>query len=53
MSQPTPLPSTQGAHAILLVDDEAQACKWFARLFGDEFAVLTAASVDEALALMT
>ena len=53
MSQPTPLPSTQGAHAILLVDDEAQACKWFARLFGDEFVVLTAGCVDEALALMT
>jgi two-component system, response regulator PhcR len=40
------------AHAILMVDDEPQACKWFARLYGDEFAVLTASSVDEALALL-
>lgn len=42
-----------GAHAILMVDDEPQACKWFARLYGDEFVVLTAGSVDEALALLT
>jgi two-component system, response regulator PhcR len=41
-----------GAHAILMVDDEPQACKWFARLYGDEFVVLTAQSVDEALALL-
>src|SRR6218665_1511945 len=41
-----------GAHAILMVDDEPQACKWFARLYGDEFVVLTAGSVDEALALL-
>ena len=53
MSQAAPPPSTQGAHAILVVDDERQACKWFARLYGDEFAVLTACSVNEALALMT
>jgi two-component system response regulator PhcR len=45
-------PDTQLAHAVLLVDDEPQACKWFARLYGDEFVVLTAASVDEALALL-
>jgi two-component system response regulator PhcR len=45
-------PDTQGAHAILFVDDEPQACKWFARLYGDEFSVLTACSVQEALALM-
>lgn len=42
-----------GAHAILMVDDEPQACKWFARLYGDEFVVLTAGGVDEALALLT
>lgn len=42
-----------GAHAILVVDDEPQACKWFARLYGDEFVVLTAWSVSEALAVMT
>jgi two-component system response regulator PhcR len=41
-----------GAHAILMVDDEPQACKWFARLYGDEFVVLTAGGVDEALALL-
>jgi two-component system response regulator PhcR len=41
-----------GVHAILMVDDEPQACKWFARLYGDEFVVLTASGVDEALALL-
>jgi two-component system, response regulator PhcR len=46
------LPTAASAHAILMVDDEPQACKWFARLYGDEFAVLTASSVDEALALL-
>lgn len=50
----TALPqSIHGAHAILVVDDEPQACKWFARLYGDEFVVLTACSVNEALAVMT
>lgn len=41
------------AHAILVVDDEPQACKWFARLYGDEFVILTATGVDEALALLS
>lgn len=41
-----------GAHAILMVDDELQACKWFSRLYGNEFAVLTAGSADEALAVL-
>ncbi|WP_291009873.1 hybrid sensor histidine kinase/response regulator [Hydrogenophaga sp.] len=45
-------PTPQGAHAILVVDDEPQACKWFARLYGDEFVVLTAGSVNEALAVL-
>lgn len=40
------------AHAVLMVDDEPQACKWFARLYGDEFVVWTAGGVDEALALL-
>lgn len=40
------------AHAVLLVDDEPQACKWFARLYGDEFVVFTAGGVDDALALL-
>ena len=43
----------RGPHAILMVDDEPQACKWFARLYGTEFTVLTAASVDEALRLLS
>lgn len=41
-----------GPHAVLMVDDEPQACKWFARLYGTEFVVLTAGGVDEALALL-
>ncbi|MGS5085171.1 hybrid sensor histidine kinase/response regulator [Hydrogenophaga sp. A37] len=40
------------AHAVLLVDDEPQALKWFARLYGDEFVVLTASGVTQALALL-
>lgn len=40
------------AQAILFVDDEPQACKWFARTFGGEFTVLTAPGVDEALTLL-
>ena len=43
---------TQSAHAILMVDDEPQACKWFARLYGDEFVVWTVGGADEALALL-
>ncbi len=43
----------RGPHAILMVDDEPQACKWFSRLYGNEFTVLTAASVDDALALLS
>ncbi|WP_309683905.1 response regulator, partial [Polaromonas sp.] len=50
MTTARPLPqATQGACTILFVDDEAQACKWFARLFADEFSIITAGSVDEAL----
>ncbi|MCL6468664.1 MAG: response regulator, partial [Ralstonia sp.] len=33
---------------ILYVDDEAQACKWFARTIGVGYEVLTANSVEEA-----
>jgi len=40
------------ARAILYVDDEAHSRKWFARCFGDEFEVATAASADEALAIL-
>ena len=45
-------PTTRQAHTILFVDDEPQACKWFARLFADEFSILTAGGVDEALQLL-
>ncbi|MBK0393363.1 hybrid sensor histidine kinase/response regulator [Ramlibacter algicola] len=40
------------SRTILYVDDEATPRKWFARSFGDEFEVLTAAGADEALALL-
>jgi two-component system, response regulator PhcR len=43
------LQTTRKAHTVLFVDDEAHACKWFARLFADEFSIITAVSVDEAL----
>lgn len=36
---------------ILIVDDEHQALKYFARLFGSEFEVLTCASAEDAEAL--
>lgn len=42
----------KGPHAILMVDDEAHACKWFSRLYGNEFTVFTANSVDDALDLL-
>ena len=47
-----PPESVHEAQTILFVDDEPQACKWFARTFGREFSVLTAPGVDEALALL-
>lgn len=37
---------------VLMVDDEAQACKWFQRVYGDEFEVHTALGVDQALACL-
>ena len=43
------LQTTQDAYTVLFVDDEPQACKWFARLFSNEFSIITACSVDEAL----
>jgi two-component system response regulator PhcR len=51
-NETTIAPAPLGAHAVLVVDDEPHACKWFARLYGDEFVVLTAGSVNEALALL-
>lgn len=47
--------SSQAPHealTILFVDDEPQSCKWFARMLADEFTILTACGVDEALALL-
>lgn len=41
------------AQAILFVDDEAVSRQWFSRCFGDEFEIATAASVDDALAILT
>ena len=49
MSVSTVLP---GAGAILFVDDEPGSRKWFARAFSDEFTVVTAAGVSEALAVL-
>lgn len=45
-------PSHEEACVILFVDDEPQTCKWFARLFADEFTILTAGGTDEALQLL-
>ena len=44
--------ATRPARTILFVDDEPQACKWFARLFADEFSIITAGGADEALQLL-
>ena len=52
-ARPDSGPPIKTPTSILVVDDEAQACKWFARLFADEFTVLTATSVDDALALLS
>lgn len=41
-----------GAHAVLLVDDEPQTRKWFARTYGDEFVVWLAEDAASALALL-
>lgn len=40
------------ARSILFVDDEASSRKWFALTFGDEFSVVTASGVSEALSLL-
>lgn len=37
---------------VLLVDDETQTLKYFERAFSDDFAILTAQSVDQAEALL-
>jgi two-component system response regulator PhcR len=45
-------PTGVDATTVLYVDDEPQACKWFARMFSDEFTILTAGGVDEALEVL-
>ena len=45
-------PTGPDAVTILYVDDEPQACKWFMRMFSDEFHIITAGGVDEALVLL-
>jgi two-component system response regulator PhcR len=43
----------QEARSILFVDDEASSRKWFALTFGDEFTVVTASGVGEAIGLLS
>ncbi|MDQ6882262.1 MAG: response regulator, partial [Pseudomonadota bacterium] len=47
-----PAEAAHQAHSILFVDDEASSRKWFELTFGDEFTVVTASGVSEALALL-
>lgn len=44
--------SSDTPYLVVYVDDEPQACKWFARSFQDEFVVLTATDARSALELM-
>ena len=47
-----PAEALHEARSILFVDDEASSRKWFALTFGDEFTVITASGVQEALTLL-
>ena len=47
-----PAESLDEARSVLFVDDEASSRKWFALTFGDEFTVVTASGVSEALKLL-
>ena len=47
-----PTTSTGEPDAVLFVDDEPTSRKWFARTFRDEFDVVTAAGVAEALTVL-
>ena len=42
----------QGKYAVLYVDDEEQALKYFGRGLGKDFRVLTAAGVAQAMAIL-
>jgi two-component system response regulator PhcR len=44
--------SLQGERSILFVDDDSTSRKWFALTFADEFRIVTADSVSQALALL-
>lgn len=44
--------ATEPAGAVLFVDDEVTSRKWFARTFSDEFTVVTAGGVGEALEVL-
>jgi two-component system, response regulator PhcR len=48
----SPLDSPSEARTVLFVDDEPGPSKWFARTFGDEFAILTASGASGALELL-
>jgi two-component system, response regulator PhcR len=48
-----PMSSLGEPGAVLFVDDEPTSRKWFARTFRDEFDVVTAAGVGEALAVLS
>jgi len=48
---PSPAAITDSG-AILFVDDEPASRRWFARAFSDEFLVVTAAGVSEALSVL-
>jgi two-component system response regulator PhcR len=50
-SPPLPKPDAQPV-AVLFVDDEPATCKWFARAFGDEFTIVTAAGASQALQVL-
>ncbi len=47
-----PEPRTHANPRLLFVDDEGPARRYFARLFGDEFEILTAGRVDEAIDIL-
>ena len=46
------LDSQLEARSILFVDDEAAAHNWFVAMFGDEFTITTASTVEGALAIL-
>jgi two-component system, response regulator PhcR len=50
---PATSPSDGDPGAVLFVDDEPTSRKWFARTFRDEFDVVTAAGVGEALEVLS